>query len=103
MYGLRQAGRQRSFRLSGVFLQKTCTEQSKGDPCVFRKVLNGEVTLIVCVHVDDLVVTAKNKETLDVFYAQSLEIFPVHDRVSLPWYLGCVFERDKMEGCMKMI
>ena len=32
------------------------------DPCVFRKVVDGEVTLIVCVHVDGLAVTAKDKD-----------------------------------------
>ena len=88
MYGLRQAGRQRSFRLSGVFLQKTCTEQSKGDPCVFRKVLNGEVTLIVCVHVDDLVVAEKDKEAFDALYTQLLEEFSVNDMGDVSWYLG---------------
>ena len=47
-------------------------EQSKADPFVFRKVANGEVALIVCVHVDNLIVAAKDKEVFDVFYAQLL-------------------------------
>ena len=57
--------------------------ESKADPCVFRKVVNGEVTLIVCVHVDGLVVATKSKETLmfDVFYAQLLEESPI----LVPW------------------
>ena len=59
MYGLRQAGRQWSLRLSRVLLQKTGMNQSKADLCVFRKVVDGEVTFVVCVHVDDLAVTAK--------------------------------------------
>ena len=42
-------------------------EQSKADPCVFRKVVDREVTLIICVYVDDLAVTAKENETFDVF------------------------------------
>ena len=49
VYGLRQAGRQWSLRLSRVLLQTTGIEKSKADPCVFRKVVDGEVTLIVCV------------------------------------------------------
>ena len=53
-----------------MLLLKIGVEQSKADPCVFRKVVDGEVTLIVCVHVDDLPVTAKDKETFGVFYAQ---------------------------------
>ena len=79
VYGLRQAGRQWSLRLSRVLLQKTDMEQGKADPCVFRKVVNGEVTLIVCVHVDDLAVTAEGIETFDVFCAQLKEEFPVND------------------------
>ena len=67
VYGLRQAGRQWSLRLSRVLLQKTGTEQSEADPCVFRKEVHGEVTLIGCVQVDGLAVTAKNKETFDCF------------------------------------
>ena len=47
VYGLRQAGRQWSLRFSRVLLQKTGMEKSKADPCVFRKVVNGEITLIV--------------------------------------------------------
>ena len=74
VYGLRQAGRQWSLRLSRVLLLKIGMEQIKADPCVFRKVMDGEVTLIVCVHVDDQGVTAKDKETFDAFYAQMLFI-----------------------------
>ena len=44
-------------------------KQSKDDPFVFRKVVDEKVTLTVCVHVDDLAVTANDKETTDDFYA----------------------------------
>ena len=64
MYGLRKAGRQWKMRLTRVLLQTTGMEQSKADPCVYRKVVDGEVTLIGCVHVDDPAVTAKDKRCL---------------------------------------
>ena len=102
VYGLRQAGRQWSLRLSRVLLQKIGMEQSKADPCVFRKVVDEEVTLIVCVHVDDLAVTAKSEDTFDALYAQLNEEFPVSDISDRSRYLGCAFERDRMEGDMKM-
>ena len=56
-------------------------EQSEADPCVFRQVVDGEVTLIVCVHVDGLLiaVTTKDKKTFDAFYAKLKEEFPVND------------------------
>ena len=47
VYGLRQASRQWNLRLSRVLLQKIGMEQSKADPCVFRKVVDRDVTLIV--------------------------------------------------------
>ena len=102
VYGLRQAGRHWSLRISRVLLHKIGMEQSKVDPCVFRKVVDGEVTLIVCVHVDDLAVEAKDRKTLDAFYAQLKEGFPVNDIGDVSWYLGWDFERDRMEGVMKM-
>ena len=102
VYRLRQAGRQWSLRRSRVLLQKVGMEQSEADPCVFRKVVDGEVALIVCVHVDDLAVTAKEKYTCDAFYAQLKEEFSVHDMGDLSWYLGCAVERNKMECVMKM-
>ena len=90
VYGLRQAGRQWSLRLSRVLLQTTGMEQSKADPCVFRMVMDGEITLIVCVRVDDLAVTAKDKETFDGFYAQLKEKFPVSDMDDLAWTSGAL-------------
>ena len=71
---------------------------------MLRKVVDGEVTLIVYVHVDDLLiaVTAKDKEMFGAFYAQLKEEFPVNDMGDMSWYLGCAFERDKIEGVMKM-
>ena len=77
-------------------------EESKADPFVFRKVVDGEVALILCIHVDDLAVTANDTETFDAFYRQLKEEFLVNDMGDLSWYLGCAFEREKMEGVMKM-
>ena len=48
VYGLRQAGLQWSLRRSRVLLQTTGMEQSKADSCVLRKVVDGKVTLIIC-------------------------------------------------------
>ena len=67
LHGLRQAGKQWSLQLSRALLKETGIEQSKADPCVSRKVVDGEVTHIVCVYVDNLALTAKEKETFGVF------------------------------------
>ena len=91
-----------ALRLSIVLLQKTGMDQSKADPCMFHKVVGGEVTLNVCVHVDDIAVTSKENDTFDAFYAQLKDKFPVNDMGELSWYLGCTFERDKIKDVMKM-
>ena len=81
-------------------------KQSKAGLCVFRKVVDEEVTLIVCIHVDDLLIALaakdKDKDTLDDFYVQLKEEFSVNYMGDLSWYFGCAFERDRMEGVMKM-
>ena len=59
-------------------------EQSEdSDPCAFRKVVDDEVTPIVCVDIDDLVMATTNKETFDAFYTQILEEFPTNGKGDL--------------------
>ena len=36
-------------------------EQAKADPCVFRKVVNGEAEMVVVIHVDDILAHAKRR------------------------------------------
>ena len=62
-------------------------DQSKASTCVFHKVMDEEVALIVCVHIDDLAVTAKDKDTFDVFYAQLEEGFPVNGMGDLSFWV----------------
>ena len=45
-------------------------EQSKADPCVFRKVVDGEAEMVVVVHVDDILAHAKDQATMDRFAAE---------------------------------
>lgn len=62
---------------------ETGLEQSKADPCLLRNVVNVEVTFTACIHVDNLVVAAKDKEVFHVFYVQLLEDLPVNDMVHI--------------------
>ena len=77
-------------------------KQSKADTYVFRKMVDGEVTLFVFVHIDDLAVTAKAKEAVDAFYAQLKKEFSANNMCDLYWFPACAFEREKMEGVIKM-
>lgn len=88
--------------LVGCFYRKPAWSRVKLTPSVFRKVVDEEVVLLVCVHVDDLDVAAKDKEAFDVFYTQRLKGFPMNDMGDLSWYLGCALERDKAKGVVKL-
>ena len=59
IYGLVQAGR----RWNNKFCDMTAIgfEQAKADPCVFRKVVDGEAEMVVVVHVDDILAHAMTK------------------------------------------
>ena len=54
VYGLKQAGRRWAMHLDGVIVRKIGMEQFKADPFVFRLIRDGVVVMIVCVHVDTL-------------------------------------------------
>ena len=66
IYGLVQAGR--------CWNDKFCDdvtaigfEQAKADPCVFRKVVDGEAEMLAVEHVDDILAHAKDQATMDRF------------------------------------
>ena len=61
--GLWLADSQWSLRLRRMLIQKMGMKQSKADPCVFLKMVDGEVSLVVCAHADDIFVATKGKET----------------------------------------
>lgn len=69
---------------------------------MFGEVVDGEVTLLVCVHVDDLGVAVNDKEVFDAFYVKLQDAFPVNAMGDLSWYLGCAFERNEAKGIVKM-
>ena len=53
IYGLKQSGRQWSHLCADTLIVDGF-EQSKADPCILRKVVDGVVVMIVGVYVDDL-------------------------------------------------
>ena len=61
VYGLKQAGRRWAMHLDGVIVRKIGMEQFKADPCVFRLIRDGVVVMIVCVHVDDIILAGESE------------------------------------------
>ena len=100
VYGLKQAGRQWSLRPTQVLVEKEGMEQCKVDPCGFQLRIDGETKMILCVHVDDILVAGES-EVCDALYASLLqEVQTTQGKLS--WYLGCAFERDKAGGVLRM-
>ena len=99
VYGLKQTGRQWLLRLTQVLVEKVGMEQCKADQCVFRLRVDGETTMVLCVHVDDIVVE-RESEVCDALYAL-LQEFQI-TQGNLSWYLACAFERDKAGGVLRM-
>ena len=68
-------------------------EQCKADPCIFRKVVDGVVVMIVGVYVDDLLVGG-SEEDCESLLASLNKKFPTNDLGECTWYDGCGIERD---------
>ena len=51
-------------------------KQCKVEPCVFRKIIKNEVSLMVGVHVDDIKVSGE-QDLCDEFFSQLKQRFPV--------------------------
>ena len=93
IYGLVQAGR--------CWNNKFCDdmtaigfEQAKADPCVFRKVVDGEEEMVVVVHVDVLA-HAKDQATMDRFAAELGQKFTLKNMGDAGYYMGCHITRNR--------
>ena len=56
-YGLKQAGREWHMLLVTWLIESMRMGQCKAEPCIFRKMVNDKVSLMVGVHVDDIIVS----------------------------------------------
>ena len=100
-YGLKQAGREWHLLLVKWLVEVMGMEQSKAEPCIFRKMINGKVTLMIGVHVDDIIVSGE-KDVCDEFFSELKERFPVKHQGELKMYTGCAFERDWENGILEI-
>ena len=87
-------------RLTQVLVEKVGMEQCKADSCVFRLRIDGETTMILSVHVDDIIVAGES-EVCDVLYASLLQEFQT-TQGNLSWYIGCASERDRAGRVLRM-
>ena len=101
IYGLVQAGR--------CWNNKVCDdmttigfEQAKANPCVFRKVVDGEAEMVVVVHVDDILAHAKDQATMDRFAAELRQKFKLKNMGDTGYYMGCHITRNRKARELKL-
>ena len=70
-------------------------EQARADPCVFRKVVDGEAEMVVVVHVDDILAHAKDRTTMARFAAELGQKFKFKDMGDAGYYMGCHITRNR--------
>ena len=100
IYGLKQSGRKWG-HLCADTLTEHSFEKCKADPCVFRKVVDGAVVMIVGVYVDDLLIGG-SEEDCESLLASLNKTFPTNDLGECTWYDGCGTERDVELGTIKL-
>ena len=101
IYGLVQAGR----RWNNKFCNDMTAigfEQAKADPCVFRKVVDGEAEMVVVVHVDDILAHAKDQATMDRFAAELGQKFKLKDMGDAVYYMDCHITRNRKARELKL-
>ena len=100
-YGLKQAGREWHLLLVNWLVEELQMEQCKAEPCVFRKKVGDEISLIVGVHVDDIIVSGEH-DVRNQFFKQFRGRFPVKNQGELKMYTGCAFVRNWEHGVLEV-
>lgn len=77
-------------------VETTGTEQCKVEPCIFRKMVDKQVSLMVGVHVD--IILSGEKDACDASLDELNERFPIKHYEELKMYTGYVFVRDWKSG-----
>ena len=75
--------------------------QCQADPCVFRKENAGRVSLILVVHVDDILISGDEKDVKEVERILNSK-FPVNNLGEVNWYMGCAVRRDWDRGTISV-
>ena len=101
IYGLVQAGR--------CWNSKFCDdmaaigfEPAKAEPCVFRKVVDGEAEMVVVVHVDDILTHAKDQATMNRFASELGQKLNLKDMGDAGYYMGCQITRNRKARELKL-
>ena len=86
-YGFEQAGRKEHLLQVTWLLEKIEIEQCNVKPCVFRKVVENEVSPMVGIHVDGIV-ESEEQGMCDEFFEQLKQCFPVKNLGKINMHTG---------------
>ncbi|CAB1096632.1 unnamed protein product [Ectocarpus sp. CCAP 1310/34] len=100
IYGLKQSGRQWGYHAADTLVENGF-EQCKADPCVFRKMVDEVVVMIIVIYVDDILV-AGSDEDCEELLASLNKKFPTRNVGECEWFDGCAIERDVEAGNLKI-
>ncbi|CAB1117832.1 unnamed protein product [Ectocarpus sp. CCAP 1310/34] len=100
LYGLKQSGREWGVEAADALIENGY-EQCRVDPCVFRKVVDGEVVGLIVIYVDDILVAADEGEREGLF-ASLNKNFPVKGMGECTWVDGCAIAMDVDNGIPKL-
>ena len=100
IYGLKQSGRKWGHLCADTLIEDGF-EQCKADPCIFRKIVDGVVVMIVGVYVDDLLVGGSEKDCESLLVSLNKK-FPTNDLGECTWYDGCDMERNVELSTIKL-
>ncbi|CAM9312748.1 unnamed protein product [Ascophyllum nodosum] len=101
IYDLKQSGRNRG-HLCGDILTADGFEQCKADPCIFRKIVDGVVVMIIGVYVDGLLVGGSQEYFESLLLLSLNKKFSTNDLGECTWYDGCSIERNAELGTIKL-
>ena len=77
-------------------------KQANADPCVFRKVVDGEAEMVVVVHVDNILAHTKGQATMDRFAVELGQKFELKDMGGAGYYMGCHITRNRKARELKL-
>lgn len=93
LYVLKQSARNWNRKISSILAKKEFM-QSKNDPCLFSKSIDGKWTYIL-VYVDDLIVASCLEEHINEIIGGMKKHFQMSDLGNINHYLGLEVERDE--------
>ncbi|CAB1107675.1 unnamed protein product [Ectocarpus sp. CCAP 1310/34] len=100
LYGLKQSGSEWGFEVADALISNGY-EQCRVDPCIFRKVVDGDVVGLIVIYVDDIMFSATEQEREELL-ASLQKRFSVKDLGDCTWYDGCAIEVDLENGTTKL-